>query len=1101
MRPTDPRLVRRLSPARRPLLGVVAAGVTGSLLVVGQAWLVAGLVVAVVRGTALQPWIIAVVGVFLARALVAVASDLAAVTAAGRVGTAMRRDLMRAVLAREGREAASSGETAVLVTRGVAAAEPYLTRYLPALVLAAVLPPLTVVAIATQDVLSAVIVLATLPLLPVFGALVGLATRDRADRQWRAMESLSGHFLDVMRGLPTLVAFRRADAQTGRIRAVTDRYRRATMGTLRIAFASSAVLELVATLSVALVAVTVGVRLAAGHLDLRTALVVLLLAPEAYWPIRRVGTEFHAAAEGVATFEKVDRMLTAGTDATESWPAGRGDLTVAHLTVRYPGRDVPALDDVSLLIPSRGITALVGPSGCGKSTLLSVLAGLRRPDQGEICVGDQSVAGEGWRTQVALLPQRPVFVAGTIADNVLLGAPRASDQEVWTALRQVALEERVRSMPHGLRTPLGEDGAGLSAGERARLALARIVLADRPFVLLDEPTAHLDPLTEHVVADTLQELARDRAVVVVAHRDSLVRLADEVVELAPPQPRTVAGASAPRRPRPTSTSPVFDQETDAATRRPGLRLATLVGGLSSASGVALTATSGWLIVQASTRPAVLTLLVAIVGVRTFGLARPVLRYTERLWSHDVALRLLAERRATVYEALVPLTPGRLGKRRGDVLASVVDDVDSVLDRELRDRLPLRGFVLVGVLATALTTYADLRAGLVVALLCLLGLASYAVVRGVTAVAERRQVAARAALSERVVESTQVADELLMWQAGDHAVDDVVTASDRVAAVSRRTTLAQSLARAVTLVASGAAVAAVATAVAPRVAHGSLGAPVAALLVLVPLALAEVVVPLADAAVASTRAGAAQARIDELLAQDPAVSSPAHPTGAAQGTGLDLSAVSAGWGDSPALEGVSLTVPPGSRVGVVGESGSGKSTLAALLLRFLDPSRGTVELGGARLPSLALDDVRQAVGLVDDDPHVFATSVAENIRLARPDAGDDDVAGVLVRAGLGSWLDSLADGLDTRLGDGAAAVSGGERARLAVARSLLADQGVLVLDEPTAHLDHATASLLAEQVLRNDAGQTVVWITHESVGLDHVDAVVQLDPPRRDARIA
>ncbi|HEX3222603.1 MAG TPA: thiol reductant ABC exporter subunit CydD [Nocardioides sp.] len=1089
MRPTDPRLVRRLGPAKKSLAGVVGAGVVSSLLVLGQAWVVTGLVVAVVHGTALRPWVLAVVALFIARAAVGLLSDVAAARAAGAVGTAVRRDLMRAVLAPTGAAAAPTGETAVLVTRGVAAAEPYLTRYVPALVLAAVLPPLAVVAIATQDVASAVIVLATLPLVPVFGALVGLVTRDRAEQQWRAMASLSGHFLDVMRGLPTLVAFRRAEAQTGRIREVTDRYRRASMATLRTAFASSAILELVATLSVALVAVTVGVRLANGGLDLRTALVVLLLAPEAYWPLRRVGAEFHAAAEGVATFERVDALLSR-TDDTLPSAGGSGALVVDGVTVRYPGRTVPALDSASLEIPAVGLTAVTGPSGCGKSTLLSVLAGPLVPSEGRVRVGGLPVTGEEWRARVALLPQRPVFVAGTIGDNVRLGRPEADDATVWSVLRRVALEERVLTLPRGLATPLGEDGATLSAGERARLALARIVLADRPWVLLDEPTAHLDPLTEHVIADTLVELARDRAVVVVAHRDSLVMLADHVVHL--PEPR----AELPPEQRPVTTrrtTPVAALPEDAsAARRPRLLLPTLVGALASASGVALTATSGWLIVQASTQPAVLTLMVAIVGVRTFGLARPLLRYVERLWSHDVALRMLAARRATVYDALVPLTPGRLGKRRGDVLASVVDDVDSVLDRELRDRLPLRGMLVVAVLAGAVAGLLDLRAGLVIGATSLLGLISYAGVRAATTRTERDLVAARAVLSERVVEATQVADELVMWRAGERAVDEVARAGDRLVSRSVRSAAVLGLGRAFSLIGCGAAVAVVALLVAPRVVDGSLDAPLAALLVLVPLALAEVVVPVADAAVASTRARAAQCRIDGLLAQAPAVTPPAHPVEPADDSAIDVVGATAGWEGRAAFRDLSLRVPAGGRIAVVGESGSGKSTLAALLLRFLDPGRGSVALGGIGLRRLSLHDVRRAVGLVDDDPHVFATTLAENVRLARPDADDAAVEDALRDAGLGAWLDDLTDGLDTRLGDGAGAVSGGERARLAVARSLLADQRVLVLDEPTAHLDHATAELLAEHVLAPGTGRSVVWITHEPVGLDRVDAVVRLD---------
>jgi ATP-binding cassette, subfamily C, bacterial CydCD len=338
----------------------------------------------------------------------------------------------------------------------------------------------------------------------------------------------------------------------------------------------------------------------------------------------------------------------------------------------------------------------------------------------------------------------------------------------------------------------------------------------------------------------------------------------------------------------------------------------------------------------------------------------------------------------------------------------------------------------------------------------------------------------------------------MWQAGERAVDEVVRAGDRLVVGSLRSALVLGLGRAFSLVGSGFAVGAVAVLVAPRVTSGTLSAPVAALLVLVPLALAEVVVPIADAAVASTRARAAQARIDVLLAHAPAVEPPREPADPGGDTGVDVVGVSAGWDDHAALADLSLQIPPGGRVAVVGESGSGKSTLAALLLRFLDPRRGGVVLGGVGLPRLALDDVRRVVGLVDDDPHVFATTLAENIRLARPVADDGEVESALRGAGLGAWLDDLTDGLDTRLGDGAGAVSGGERARLAVARSLLADQQVLVLDEPTAHLDHATAALLAEQVLSDRTGRSVVWITHEPIGLDRVDAVVRLGD-RKGAR--
>lgn len=1069
MRPTDPRLRARLAPARTPLAGVLASGVLGAVLVVAQAWLVTGLVVAVVRGDDVAGWGLGVVAVLLGRAASGALGDLLAARAATRVATDLRARLLARLV---------DGVVVhpVLLTRGVAAAEPYLTRYLPALVLAVLLPPLVVVAMATQDLLSAAIVVATLPLVPVFGALVGLATRDRAEQQWRAMSSLSGHFLDVVRGLPTLVAHRRAVVQSRRIAEVTDRYRVATLRTLRIAFASSAVLELVATLSVALVAVTVGVRLAQGGLDLRTALVVLLLAPEAYWPLRRVGAEFHAAAEGVATFEQAHALLE-GEVAREVVPPATGDLVLDRVSVTYPGRTAPALAPLSAVLPSRGVTVVSGPSGCGKSTLLRVVAGLVEHDG--------VLSSRPPRSQVAWLPQQPRFVRGSVADNLRLARPDATDDALWAALRQVALAERVAAMPRGLASPLGEDGLSLSAGERARLALARVVLADRPWSLLDEPTAHLDALTEQVICDVVQQLGRRGAVLVVAHRPALLAVADHTLPLLPADRAPVYADPVRVHVDPAHVRAAEPgRRTDETGRRGGLGVATVLGALASASGVALTATAGWLIVQASTQPAVLTLLVAVVGVRAFGLARPVLRYAERLRSHDAALRLLARRRVQVYDALVPLVPGRVG-RRGDVLAAVVDDVDSVVDRELRVRMPVRQALAVVLLAGAVAAWLLPVAGVAVLALGLAAVAAYGAARWGGARAERETVATRARLSEQVVEATQLAEDLRMWQAVDAVVARASVTSDAAGRAAEHAMRWLVVARAAVLAAVGLGVAAAAWLVGPTVGQ-TVSAPMAALLVLLPLALADVLLPVADAGALSARTAAAAARLVDLETATPAVDDTGrHRAGDGPTTSVH----------DARLRGLalSLTLPPGERLAVVGASGSGKSTLASLLLRFLDPDSGEVRRGSRSLRDLTLDDVRRTTGLVDDAPHVFATTLVENVRLARPAASDADVAQALRRARLGAWLDALPEGLHTWLGEGHAEVSGGERARLGVARSLLADQPVLVLDEPTAHLDHATAVELAREVLTGPRERSVLWITHDPVGLGHADRVQDLGP--------
>lgn len=1096
MRPSDPRVLRQLAGARGPLAAVLAGGVLVSVCVIAQAFVLTAVVVAVVRGEELTGPLVALAAVTLCRLAAAALGDVAAGRAAARVGSSMRSALAAAVLDRRTQDL-SEGEVAALATRGVTAAEPYLTRYVPALVLAAVLPPLTVVVIATQDLLSGVIVLATLPLVPVFGALVGLATRDRAASQWRAMASLSGHFVDVMKGLPTLVAFRRAEAQSRTIRAITHRYREATLRTLRIAFASSAVLELVATISVALVAVTVGVRLASGSIDLTTALVVLLLAPEAYWPLRRVGAEFHAAAEGVATFEAMSALGTPSSEVLGRVPARHRMLVGSGISFTYPGRTTPTLTDLDLVVPPGAVTAIVGPSGCGKSTLLALLAGLETPTAGTLAIDGVATSAPAWQSQVSWLPQRPVFLHDTVAANLRLGAPTASDSRLWLALERVALAERVRAIG-GLEAPVGEDAHNFSAGERARLALARVVVANRPWVILDEPTAHLDPITQQVLLDVIAELSGTAGVVVVAHDPAVLTIADRVLTLPAPHPAadpvsTVAPQQGDDDARP-GARPGARTEVDEpdAPRRTGFVLSTVLGVLASLSGVALTATAGWLIVKAAEHPPVLTLLVAVVGVRTFGIGRPVLRYAERLRSHDAALALLAERRVQVYDAIVPLTPGRLGKRRGDVLTSIVEDVDAVLDRELRVRLPLRTYAAVVLVAGAVCSLMVPAAGLAIAATSVFGTAAaYLLARAGTTRPEAAAVRARAELSAVMVDAAHLAPELTMWQAQDLVADRVAEVAARLGSSTRRLASVLVAGRSLVLVSAALGVALVAAVGADALAAGTVAAPAVALLLLVPIALVDVALPVVEAGALTGRVAAAEARLRSYDGMTPAVREAATAVAPGPGADLVVDDVSLGWDDRAVLSALSLEIPEGARIGIVGPSGCGKSTLAAALVRFIDPLQGSVRLDGRGLPALPLDAVRGTVGYVDDDPHVFASTLAENVRLARPAATDADVLDALRQARLDDWVAGLPDGMDTWLGDGHAAVSGGERARIGLARSLLLDQPVLVLDEPVAHLDAATATRIADDLLEASAGRTVVWITHSRIGLEHLDRVVDL----------
>ena len=487
--------------------------------------------------------------VVLARGAVAWGRELLAARSSARAKSQLRGALLDHVATlgptRIGEERA--GELAVLATRGVDALDAYFALYLPQLVLAVVVPLAVVIVIADRDWIPALIIFGTLPLIPIFMALVGATTRERMELQLRTLQQLAGHFLDVVAGLPTLKVFGRAKAQIRAIAEITDRYRRAAMSTLRITFLSSLILELVATISVALVAVTVGLQLLGGDVGLHTALVVLVLAPEAYLPLRLLGANYHASSEGLSAAEQVFSVLELEPPAahTGTPPAARTpvpDLTrsairVRELTVDYPGRASPALDRISLTIEPGEVVALTGPSGCGKSTLLNVLLGLIAPDAGAVTVGDAELAEldlDAWRAHISWVPQRPHLFSASIADNIRVAKRDATVAEIEQAARTAGLTEVLGARPEGLGVMLGDRGAGLSVGERQRVALARALVRDAPLLLLDEPTASLDGATEDEVLAALGRLVRGRTALLVAHRPALIAFADRVVELERP---------------------------------------------------------------------------------------------------------------------------------------------------------------------------------------------------------------------------------------------------------------------------------------------------------------------------------------------------------------------------------------------------------------------------------------------------------------------------------------------------------------------------------------------------------------------------------------
>ncbi|WP_449348719.1 thiol reductant ABC exporter subunit CydD [Streptomyces shaanxiensis] len=781
MKPIDPRLLRYARATRLFLVAVVGLGGLGALLVIAQAMLIAEIVVGAFQHglsvSGLRTPLLLLVAVAVGRGLVSWLTELAAHRASAAVKSELRGRLLEraTALGPAWLSGQRTGSLVALATRGVDALDDYFSRYLPQLGLAVVVPVAVLARIVTEDWVSAAIIVGTLPLIPVFMVLIGWATQSRMDRQWQLLSRLSGHFLDVVAGLPTLKVFGRAKAQAESIRRITGEYRQATMRTLRIAFISSFALELLSTLSVALVAVTIGMRLVHGEMQLYDGLVILILAPEAYLPLRQVGTQYHAAAEGLAAAEEIFAVLETPVPASGNGPVPAGALAFEQVTVRYPGRAADAVTDVSFEVAPGETVALVGPSGAGKSTLLNVLLGFVPPTEGRVRIGGADLAEVDvaqWRSRVAWVPQRPQLFAGTIAENVRLARPDADDTAVRQALADAGAREFVDALPLGADTVLGEDGAGLSAGQRQRLALARAFLADRPVLLLDEPTAALDGATEAEVVAAVRRLAAGRTVLLVVHRPALLGVADRVVRLTEPEAHVPVRATLGTAPE----APVVEaggaavggsEASEVLTvkgsvlarvramsgpRRGRLALALLLGSLALGSAVGLMATSGWLISRASQQPPVLYLMVAVTATRAFGIGRAVFRYAERLVSHDAVLRMLADTRVAVYRRLERLAPAGLRTaRRGDLLSRLVSDVDALQDYWLRWLLPAGAAALVSAASVGFTAWLLPEAGAALAVGLLAAGVGVPVLTGAVARrAECRLAPARGELSHRRV---------------------------------------------------------------------------------------------------------------------------------------------------------------------------------------------------------------------------------------------------------------------------------------------------------------------------------------------------------------
>ncbi|MGE3076128.1 MAG: thiol reductant ABC exporter subunit CydD [Dehalococcoidia bacterium] len=1117
MRPIDPRLVRQVRAVRPFLAFAVTRAVLDSVLLLAQVALLAVVFSEVITGlgsgTAVRLGA-ALVGVTLVRSALSFGATLLGRRAALAVSADLRQRLLRSVV--DGDSGLAPGEAGILATRGTDAIQPYVAAYVPSVIAAAVVPVILLLAALVVDPLSAMLMGLTLPLVPLFMALVGRFSARQASASWASIERLSAHLVDVVTGLPTLKRFDRHLAQADVIERMGERSRREVMAGLRTAFLSGFVMDLASTLAVALVAVSVGLRLVDGQMTLGPAFFVLLLAPEVFAPLRRLGSEYHAATEGVAAANRIMDVITPQVISPrgEAPVPSRLAVVCSGVRVERAGRPGANPDAANLEALPGQILALTGPNGAGKSTLLDVIRGKIVPSAGTVTVDGVELGRidpEAWASRIAWVPQRPVLVDASARDNIILGSPGASE----SAIRQAADE-------FGIVEFLDHRARSLSAGQKQRVALARAMLrieeAGGGLLLLDEPSSNLDEETEQLVVGAVQRAAaRGATVILVAHRPALVALADRVVTIGPEVPATpLSNSPSPAPPRSTVALPNTTFSTAAPAQpstglpRAGLRAlglsrgswhrltaAVVLGAIATVAGVALVTSASWLLARASQHPPVLSLSVLVVTIRALALGKSSARYLERLASHDAVLRMMTSLRVQVFRRLADLTPGGFAdERHGEGLSRLMGDLEAVQDLWLRALLPpltaAVASVCIVVVAWAVLPQAAAILGAAIAFGAIVAPWLATRVRrdaGAAATVERVQMAAD------VVDLAECADELSAYGGGMARLNGVAKRDRRISDLARREDVLSGLAESIESGLGAVTAAAILVVAAAAARAGSLDPLLVAPLVLLGWMLPDLVGQLPGAARRKTLLSASLARVSEVLEAGDPHADPVRPAAAPSGpVGLSIEGLAVRWPGqaSPVLRGLDLEIAPGEVAVILGRSGAGKSTLAATIMGFLRPEQGSIRIGGVPTTSLRGSDLRRLVGWAAQDAYLFDATIRDNLRIARPGASDEDLWTAIRSVRLEGWLSGLPEGLDTRVGAGGRAISGGEARRLALAQALLADPAILILDEPTASVDPATAEQLMRDQIAAAAGRTTLIITHRTEGLEAVGKVLRIE---------
>ena len=1039
-----------------------------------------------------------------------------------------------------------SGELVNTAMEGVEALEAFFSQYLPQLALAALIPLSMLVFIFPRDLLSAAILLLTAPLLPLLMYLIGSAGREQTRRQWLGLSRMAAYFLDVLQGLPALKSLGRSREQLQKITRVSNQYRQATLSVLRVTFLSAFALEFIATVSTALVAVQIGLRLLSGNITFEPAFFILLLAPEFYLPIRLLGLRFHAGMSGLEAGSRICEILElplpAAVTPAAPIPLKPSAPRICFEAVRFSYRgERHALRGISFCLEPGKVTAITGPSGAGKSTIASLLLRFHNPQSGKITIDGVDLLDipiEAWRTGLSWTPQAPYLFNDTIAANLRLADPQASQEQLAAAARLAQADEFIHALPQGYDTGIGERGARLSAGQAQRLALARAFLKDGGLVLLDEAASHLDPANEAHIGEAARALAATHTVLMIAHHPETLAYADTVVsldegkvtEVRTQKPRGEgigftgfahdnrsnrsleregAGTSTPiaRQPQAGNGSAPVSSEGNLnhwqvlwrAIRllQPFARrvlLSVLLGFAAVFSSAGLMAAAAYIISYAALQPSIAELQVAIVGVRFFGLSRAIFRYLERLTAHDITLRLLASWRVWFYQALEPLAPARLWHyHSGDLLSRVLADVGVLENLYVRAVAPPLTAVCVAIAGTAFL--AAFAPALGLTLLGFLVLGGIFLPLGLHALARRpgmELTEAKAGLSTLLVDGIQGLPDLLVCGQADTHLERITQANKRMLQrQARLNNLSAAQAALHGLIAQLCLLAVLALSI-PLVSSGQLPGIWLGALMLAALACFEAIQPLSQAAQMLEASLQSARRLFQVVDAQPEVNDPENPAPVPEPERLEIEGLCFAYPDGTvALQDINLNLERGQHLALIGPSGAGKTTLVSLLLRYWEYTRGSIRLNGQEIRGFRGEELRANIAVVSQDAYIFNASLGENLRIARPSASQAEVEQAAKSAQIHEFIASLPEGYDTWAGETGARLSGGQRQRIAIARALLKDAPILILDEPTANLDAETEQAVLQAIGEVARERMLLTISHHPAVWQTADQVVEL----------